>query len=61
MPATAYGHMKILLVDDNIHMRTLLRRLLGSLGIRDIDEAINGQAGTTMLRACKYDVILTDL
>jgi two-component system chemotaxis response regulator CheY len=61
MPATAYGHMKILLVDDNIHMRQLLRRLLGSLGIRDIDEAINGQAGMVMLRACKYDLILTDL
>lgn len=61
MPTTAFETMKVLLVDDNIHMRDLLRRLLGSLGIRDIDEATNGQAGMGMLRACKYDLILTDL
>ena len=61
MPTTTFGTMKILIVDDNIHMRVLLRRLLGSRGIRDIDEATNGQAGMGMLRACKYDLILTDL
>ena len=61
MPTTAFRTTKVLLVDDNIHMRDLLRRLLGSLGIRDIDEATNGQAGMGMLRACKYDLILTDL
>lgn len=61
MPTTAFETMKVLLVDDNIHMRALLRRLLGLLGIRDIDEATNGQAGMVMLHACKCDVILTDL
>lgn len=53
--------MRVLIVDDNVHMRTLLRRLLGSLSIRNIDEAPNGQAGMEMLRMDQYDLILTDL
>ena len=61
MPASGFEHMKVLIVDDNSHMRVLLRRLLGTFGMRGIDEAPNGQTGMEMLRACKYDLILTDL
>jgi two-component system, chemotaxis family, chemotaxis protein CheY len=62
MPSsTRFEYMKVLIVDDCIHMRTLLRRLLGTFCIRDVDEAPNGQDGMAMLRARKYDLILTDL
>ena len=61
MPAPLFEHLKVLVVEDNLHMRALLRGILGSIGVRDIEEASNGQAGLAHLRERKYDLILTDL
>lgn len=54
-------NLKALIVEDNSHMRALLRALLNSAGIKDIAEAAHGQAAIEMLRECKSDLVLTDL
>jgi two-component system chemotaxis response regulator CheY len=61
MTGSALEHLKILIVEDNQHMRSLLRSLLNSVGIRDIVEANNGSTGLTVLRERKCDLVLSDL
>ena len=45
-----FEYLKALIVEDNSHMRSLLRALLNSVGITDVAEAIHGQAGIEALR-----------
>ena len=61
MSAGAFEHLKILIVEDNQHMRALLRGLLNSVGIREIVEANNGASALDALREKKCDLILSDL
>ncbi len=42
MSASGFETLKVLIVEDNQHMRALLRSLLNSLGIREVIEAGNG-------------------
>ncbi|HKX65020.1 MAG TPA: response regulator [Rhizomicrobium sp.] len=61
MAPAGFESLKALIVEDNTHMRSLLRALLNSAGIKDISEAIHGQAGMETLRERKIDLVLTDL
>jgi len=61
MSAAAFETLKALIVEDNAHMRMLLRELLGAAGIRDIFEAPNGAAAIALLRERKCDLVLCDL
>jgi CheY-like chemotaxis protein len=61
MSSGAFEHLKILIVEDNQHMRSLLRSLLNSVGIREILEANNGASALEALREKKCDLILSDL
>jgi len=61
MALAGFESLKALIVEDNTHMRSLLRALLNSAGIKDIGEAINGLAGLEILRERKIDLVLTDL
>jgi len=61
MSRSRFDDLKALIVEDNTHMRTLLRGLLGAVGIKDIAEAGNGQAAIAMLRERKCDLVLSDL
>ena len=61
MPGSAFERLKVLVVEDNAHMRSLLRSLLGSLGMRDIIEANDGDEALMLLRNRKCDLIITDL
>ncbi|HWY62183.1 MAG TPA: response regulator [Rhizomicrobium sp.] len=61
MPGAAFEQLKVLIVEDNQHMRSLLRALLNSVGIREIAEASNGSSALNLLRERKCDMILTDL
>jgi len=54
-------NLKALIVEDNGHMRALLRALLNSAGIKDVIEAGNGQMAIEMLRERKSDLVLSDL
>lgn len=53
--------LKILLVDDNHHMRILLTEVLRAIGTRDIHQAGDGAQALQMMRTHPIDVVLTDL
>ncbi|HEX4303780.1 MAG TPA: response regulator [Rhizomicrobium sp.] len=61
MSGGAFEHLKALIVEDNQHMRTLLRSLLNALGVMNVLEASNGEDAFVLLRDKQPDLILTDL
>ena len=61
MAGAGFETLKALIVEDNAHMRSLLRALLNSAGIRHVAEAANGQAALILLRENKCDLVLSDL
>lgn len=54
-------NLRILVVDDNTHVRTLVRTILHALGIRDVDVASDGMSGFEAFIRLEYDIIITDL
>ena len=48
----------LLLVEDHPHMRQIIRTILNSLGVKDIKEASDAQAGLTIVQEAEVDVIL---
>jgi CheY-like chemotaxis protein len=61
MSAVHYERLRALIVEDNPHMRTLLKTLLHALGVKQVYEAAEGEVGFKLLRELKPDFILTDL
>jgi len=53
--------LKILLVDDNHHMRVLLTEILRAIGVKEVFEAADGAEALKMLRANPIDIVMTDL
>lgn len=53
--------LKILLVDDNQHMRLLLIEILRAIGVRQVYEAMDGSEALAVLRSTAIDVVFTDL
>ncbi|HEY3951583.1 response regulator [Phenylobacterium sp.] len=56
-----YDLLKILLVDDNHHMRVLLSEILKAIGVQKIYEASDGTAGLQMMKNHTIDIVMTDL
>ena len=55
-----FNRLRVLLIDDNAHMRRILRTLLHSFGTREVYEAEDGASG---LEACMHvvpDIVITD-
>lgn len=61
MPGYNLQDFEVLVVDDNRHMRTLIRDLLRAIGIGRVVEASDGMSGFQQLRDCEPDVVITDL
>ena len=61
MSGGAFEHLKALIVDDNPHMRELLRSLLNAVGLIAVHEATDGEGAFRLLRETQPDLILTDL
>jgi len=55
-----FSHLRILVVDDNAHMRRIVRTLLSGFGVRDIYEADNGATGLEAFNQFVPDIIITD-
>lgn len=56
--------IRVLVVDDQATMRSIIKRLLNQSGIRDIDEAASGDEALRRLRdprAKDPDIIISDL
>lgn len=57
----SYEFLRVLIVEDNPHMRTLLRSLLYMLGVKEIHESTDGASGFAALEKHEPDLALTDL
>jgi two-component system chemotaxis response regulator CheY len=53
--------LKILLVDDNHHMRVLLTEILRAIGVKLVFEAADGAEALQMMRTHPIDIVMTDL
>ncbi len=53
--------LKVMLVEDNQHMRILLIEMLRAIGVRHIHEARDGAEALATMRSTYIDVVLTDL
>jgi two-component system, chemotaxis family, chemotaxis protein CheY len=53
--------LKILVVDDNPHMRTLLAEILRAIGVHQIFHAADGAEALQMMRIHMMDIVITDL
>lgn len=54
-------NLRVLVVDDNSHVRTLVRTIMQALGVRDVDVANDGMAGFEAFIRLEYDIVVTDL
>lgn len=54
------GDMRILVVDDNRHMRTLLREHLFVMGFKDLLMAADGEEALRMLGDTEVDLVICD-
>jgi two-component system chemotaxis response regulator CheY len=52
--------LKILIVDDNHHMRVLLSEVLRAVGLQNIYEAGDGAEALQQMRAHPIDIVMTD-
>jgi two-component system, chemotaxis family, chemotaxis protein CheY len=53
-------HMKILIVDDMLSMRKIVRLSLKQLGFNNLDEAENGEHALSKLRTYQYGLVVSD-
>ena len=53
--------LKFLIVDDFSTMRRIIRGLLKEMGCADADEAEDGVVALAMLKAQKYDFVVSDI
>jgi len=55
-----FSALNILIVEDNLNMRKLLRTMLHSLGIQNIHEACSGKEALEELHSFGADIVITD-
>ena len=56
----ALGNLKVLILDDNRHMRTVVQSILHALGVTDVCEANDAPEAFKELQHFYADVIITD-
>lgn len=52
--------LKILIVEDNVHFRTLIHSILQALGISDLEEARDGSEALEILDELTPDLVILD-
>ncbi len=55
-----FNHLHFLVIDDNAHMRRILRTLLYGFGARDVYEAEDGASGLEAFTQYVPDIVITD-
>src|SRR3974390_183189 len=60
MVRITFNHLRFLIVDDNAHMRRILRMLLHGFGAREAYEAEDGPAGLDAFNNHQPDIIIAD-
>jgi two-component system, chemotaxis family, chemotaxis protein CheY len=56
-----FGAVSILLVEDQLFLRTMMARMLGDIGFRQIHTARDGEEAMTRLASETVDIVLCDL
>jgi two-component system, chemotaxis family, chemotaxis protein CheY len=52
--------IKILIVDDDLHMRKVVRAMLTAIGAREVHDVSDGMTGLEAIRAIVPDVVILD-
>jgi two-component system chemotaxis response regulator CheY len=60
MSGYRFDRMKVLVVDDNVHMRKLVTTILQAFGVIQIYEAESGDRAWNVLRESNPDVVVLD-
>lgn len=60
MAAVEVKQLKILIVEDNVHFRTLVRTILEALGVQNIEEARDGSEAMDVLKSFDADMAILD-
>ena len=55
-----FERLSFAVVDDNVHMRRLIRTLIYSFGSREIYEAEDGASGLEVVKMYSPDILITD-
>lgn len=55
-----FHRLKFLVIDDNAHMRRIVRQLLHGFGSREILDAEDGATGLEVFAGQKPDIVITD-
>ncbi|HVZ52782.1 MAG TPA: response regulator [Pseudolabrys sp.] len=55
-----FAYIKVLLVDDELYMRKVVRTMLMGIGVRNIYEAADGPSGLETIRAVAPDIVILD-
>jgi len=61
MAKIAFDQLRFVVVDDNAHMRRILRTMLRAFGSREIYEAEDGASGLEAVEGYQPDILITDL
>lgn len=61
MNATVYEELRVLIVEDEMFIRSTIRNQLRQLGIRNTTEAAEGGAGFDLLMQHRPDIVLCDV
>lgn len=59
-PSVEFNRLRFLVIDDNPHMRRILRALLHGFGAREVHEAEDGASGLEAFSNHAPDIIITD-
>jgi two-component system, chemotaxis family, chemotaxis protein CheY len=60
MSGYRFDRLRVLMVDDNPHMRRIVATIMNAFGVTQILEAENAEAGWKVLREANPDVVITD-
>jgi CheY-like chemotaxis protein len=55
-----FAPLKILLVDDNKHMRSIIAAILEGVGVREVREASDGAEALKIMREWPVDMVIAD-
>ncbi|MDV6329534.1 response regulator [Asticcacaulis sp. 201] len=58
--SVGYASLKVLIVEDNHHMRTIIKTIVQSVGFRDVKEAPDGASAFEILQTFSPDIIFLD-
>ncbi len=60
MSGTGLESLRVLLVEDNAHMRHILQTMLAGVGLRQVREAADGHAALELLKSWAADFVVAD-